>query len=38
MATVSEGDEVIVSAPYWTSYPDMVQLAGPRHRPLRTES
>ena len=28
MATVSEGDEVIVSAPYWTSYPDMVQLAG----------
>ena len=26
MATVSEGDEVIVSAPYWTSYPDMVQL------------
>lgn len=28
MATVSAGDEVIVPAPYWTSYPDMVQLAG----------
>ena len=28
MATVSGGDEVIVPAPYWTSYPDMVQLAG----------
>jgi len=28
MATVSQGDEVIIPAPYWTSYPDMVQLAG----------
>jgi aspartate aminotransferase len=28
MATVSAGDEVIVAAPYWTSYPDMVRLAG----------
>ncbi len=28
MATVSAGDEVIIPAPYWTSYPDMVQLAG----------
>jgi len=28
MATVSTGDEVIVPAPYWTSYPDMVRLAG----------
>ncbi|MCH9675254.1 MAG: aminotransferase class I/II-fold pyridoxal phosphate-dependent enzyme [Gammaproteobacteria bacterium] len=28
MATVEGGDEVIVSSPYWTSYPDMVQLAG----------
>ncbi len=28
MATVSAGDEVIVPAPYWTSYPDMVKLAG----------
>lgn len=28
MATVSAGDEVIVPAPYWASYPDMVLLAG----------
>ena len=28
MATVSAGDEVIIPAPYWASYPDMVQLAG----------
>ncbi|MDH3699997.1 MAG: aminotransferase class I/II-fold pyridoxal phosphate-dependent enzyme [Alphaproteobacteria bacterium] len=28
MATVGAGDEVIIPAPYWTSYPDMVLLAG----------
>ena len=28
MATVSSGDEVIIPVPYWTSYPDMVKLAG----------
>ena len=28
MATLNEGDEVIVPAPYWVSYPDMVLLAG----------
>tara|TARA_R110002096_G_scaffold326077_1_gene519955 strand:- start:168 stop:1349 length:1182 start_codon:yes stop_codon:yes gene_type:complete len=28
MASVGAGDEVIVPAPYWTSYPDMVKLAG----------
>ena len=28
MATVNEGDEVIVPAPYWVSYPDIVLLAG----------
>ena len=28
MATVSEGDETIIPAPYWASYPDMVLLAG----------
>ncbi|MEX2617368.1 MAG: aminotransferase class I/II-fold pyridoxal phosphate-dependent enzyme [Alphaproteobacteria bacterium] len=28
MATVSAGDEVIIPAPYWASYPDMVLLAG----------
>lgn len=28
VATLSPGDEVIVPAPYWVSYPDMVLLAG----------
>jgi aspartate aminotransferase len=28
MATVNPGDEVIVPAPYWVSYPDIVMLAG----------
>ncbi|HEU0118504.1 MAG TPA: pyridoxal phosphate-dependent aminotransferase, partial [Alphaproteobacteria bacterium] len=27
LATVSPGDEVIIPAPYWVSYPDMVNLA-----------
>jgi aspartate aminotransferase len=27
MATVDPGDEVIIPAPYWVSYPDMVKLA-----------
>lgn len=27
MALVNEGDEVIIPAPYWVSYPDMVKLA-----------
>lgn len=27
MATVATGDEVIIPAPYWVSYPDMVNLA-----------
>ena len=28
MATLNKGDEVIIPAPYWVSYPDMVLLAG----------
>jgi len=28
VATVDPGDEVIVPAPYWVSYPDVVQFAG----------
>ncbi len=28
MCTVEHGDEVIVPAPYWVSYPDIVRLAG----------
>ncbi|WP_448105631.1 pyridoxal phosphate-dependent aminotransferase [Pseudomonas lini] len=27
-ATLNEGDQVIVPAPYWVSYPEMVQLCG----------
>ena len=30
MATLNEGDEVIIPAPYWVSYPDIVLLAGGR--------
>ncbi|MGY6554686.1 MAG: pyridoxal phosphate-dependent aminotransferase [Wenzhouxiangella sp.] len=26
-ATINEGDEVLIPAPYWVSYPDMVRLA-----------
>jgi aspartate aminotransferase len=28
IATVNPGDEVLIPAPYWVSYPDMVALAG----------
>ena len=28
MTTLNKGDEVIIPAPYWVSYPDMVLLAG----------
>ena len=28
MATIDPGDEVIIPAPFWVSYPDMVRLAG----------
>ena len=28
MATLNPGDEVIIPAPYWVSYPDMVMLGG----------
>jgi aspartate aminotransferase len=28
MATIDPGDEVLIPAPYWVSYPDMVLLAG----------
>ena len=28
MATLNPGDEVIIPAPYWVSYPDMVKLCG----------
>ena len=28
MATLNDGDEVVIPAPYWVSYPDIVLLAG----------
>jgi aspartate aminotransferase len=28
MATINPGDEVVIPAPYWVSYPEMVALAG----------
>ena len=28
MATINPGDEVVIPAPYWVSYPDIVMLAG----------
>ena len=28
MATINRGDEVIIPAPYWVSYPDIILLAG----------
>src|SRR4030095_8940375 len=28
LATCQPGDEVVIPAPYWVSYPDMVRLAG----------
>lgn len=37
-ATLEAGDEVIIPAPYWVSYPDMVELAGGTPVTLVTES
>src|SRR6202051_1250117 len=39
-ATLSPGDEVVIPAPYWVSYPEMVLLAGgePRIVPTRAET
>ncbi len=39
LATVGPGDEVVIPAPYWVSYPDMVLLAGgePRIVPCPAE-
>ena len=28
MATINDGDEVVIPAPYWVSYPDITQMAG----------
>lgn len=37
-ATVSKGDEVIVPAPWWVSYPQMVRFAGGSVVPLMTHA
>lgn len=37
-ATLNEGDEVIVPAPYWVSYPEMVQLCGGEARIVTCEA
>ena len=36
MATVSEGDEVIVPSPWWVSYPEIIRFAGGSVVPLVT--
>ncbi len=38
MATLNEGDEVIIPAPYWVSYADMVALAGGQPVFIRCEA
>ena len=40
VATLAPGDEVIIPAPYWVSYPDMVLLAGgePVFAPTKVEN
>jgi aspartate aminotransferase len=40
VASLSPGDEVVIPAPYWVSYPEMVLLAGgePRIVPTRKET
>ncbi|NNE22103.1 MAG: pyridoxal phosphate-dependent aminotransferase [Rhizobiales bacterium] len=36
LATINPGDEVIIPAPYWVSYPDIVRLAGGTVVPVET--
>lgn len=38
LATVSEGEEVIVPAPWWVSYPEIVRFAGGSVVPLQTSA
>jgi len=37
MATVNKGDEIIIPAPYWVSYPDIILLAGGKPRIVKCE-
>lgn len=36
LATINPGDEVLIPAPYWVSYPEMVKLAEGTPVPIRT--
>lgn len=36
MATLNKGDEVIIPAPYWVSYPEMVAICGGEAVPIKT--
>ncbi len=38
VATINPGDEVIIPAPYWVSYPDIVAFAGGKPVPLPTKA
>src|SRR3954471_9268382 len=38
LATLNPGDEVVIPAPYWVSYPDMVLLAGGEPRFVMTSA
>ncbi|WP_260927773.1 pyridoxal phosphate-dependent aminotransferase [Novosphingobium sp. 9] len=38
LATISEGDEVIVPSPWWVSYPEIVRFAGGKVVPLTTHA
>ncbi len=37
MATLNKGDEVIIPAPYWVSYPDIVLLSGGKPKIVRCD-
>ncbi len=37
MATINNGDEVIIPAPYWVSYPDIVLLAGGKPKIIKCD-
>ncbi|MFH0944667.1 MAG: aminotransferase class I/II-fold pyridoxal phosphate-dependent enzyme, partial [Planctomycetota bacterium] len=38
LALVEEGDEVLVPAPYWLTYPEIVGFTGAAFRPVRTDA
>ena len=37
MATINKGDEVLIPAPYWVSYPDIILLAGGKPRIVKCD-